>query len=311
MQVSGTKQEAAEVSNCSAGGRTRDQQREAAKALNFWQALEYMAPQAPPAVKVDDCVWKLEANALPAAMPWADPDKVRVIDSKKWSHRRYQLFAGIVDGPYLIDTARTVLGAPVLDMSERKPPAPAACVVLNVDQDGLVFGEVFVSALPWAMARLIGHQGKPGAIDFSGFFGLGQHEEQVRNAIWDLLYERKLVAEEALANAPCRTPRPPADAAPRRPMSPADLTAIAALVFDKCGWVPAVQEAFRVQALRAKDPANDNDDPVIEDPLNSFYAEDLERVSAALAAGDVGTGLARYLAGSDAPRRIDLASDVM
>lgn len=313
MQVSGNKQEAAEAINRGSGARARDQQREAANALNFWQALEYMSPQEPPVVKLDDCVWKLAADAPPDAMPWADPNKMRVVNSKEWSHHRYQLFAGIVNGPYLIDTARTILGAPMIDFSERKPPAPAACVVLNVDQDGLIAGEVFVSALPWAMATLIAHQGTPGAVDFSGFFGLGQHQEQLRKAIKDLLYERKLITREALENTWPRAPAPPGDALPLQPLlpvSPADLSAVADLVFHKCGWVPDLQEAFRVQAFKAKDPKKEDDDTVADDPLNSFFAEDLERVSAALAAGDIGTGLARYLAGVDAPGRIDLDSEV-
>ena len=315
MQTPGRKQEAAETANSTSGKRggtgqrVRDQRREAANALNFWQALEYMAPQEPPAVKLVDCVWSLAVDAPPEAMPWADPDKIRVIDSKNWSHRRYQLFAGIVDGPYLIETARTVLGAPPLDMSERKPPSPAACVVLNVNQDGLIAGEAFVSALPWAMATLISHQGKPGAIDFRGFFGFGQLEERVRQAIKDLLFERQLICAEALLDTQLRSPEAYKDVSQLRPVSSADLAAIAELAFDKCGWLPEAQEAFRVQAFRAKDPDNKKDNPVVEDPLNSFFAEDLERVGDALARGDIGAGLARYLAGIDAPGRIDLDSN--
>ena len=81
-------------------------------------------------------------------------------------------------------------------------------------------------------------------------------------------------------------------------------------MFHKCGWVPAVQKSFRIQGFSAKDPANKKDNPVVEDPLNSFFAEDLERVSDALAADDIGAGLTRYLAGIDAPGRIDLDSEV-
>jgi hypothetical protein len=311
MQVSGrTKKTARAGGDISSGQPARDMQREAANALNFWQALEYIAPQEPPAVKLADCVWKLAANASPDAMPWADPKKIRVVNSKKWSHRRYQLFAGIIDGFYLIETARAILGAPLLDTSERKPPPPAACIVLNVDQGGLVVGEVFVSTLPWAMATLIAHRGKPGAINFKGFFGPEQHEEQVRKAIKDLMCERKLIADEALDNAQPRPPAESLEAQPLRPIAPEDLAAIADLVFHKCGWVPEVQEAFRVQAFRAANPANKKDPPLVEDPLNSFFAEDLERVSEALATGDIGAGLARYLAGTDAPGRIDLDSEV-
>ncbi|MDQ2821694.1 MAG: ATP-binding protein [Pseudomonadota bacterium] len=290
----------------------RDPHREAANALNFWQALEYMAPQKPPTVKAEDCVWQVAADAPPTAMPWSDLDKLRVIRSKKWSHRRYQLFAGIIDGPWLIDTARRVLGALALDDSERKPPQPAACVMVNVDQDGFVNGEVFVSALPWAMAKLVAHRDQTGAIDFTGFFGQHQKEEQIRAAVKDLLYQRKLIADEALAAAQPVTDEDaePAEAPPLRPVVPEDLAAITSLVFDQCGWVPEEQEAFRVQAFRAPDPKNKKNAPVIDDPLNSFFAEDLERVTAAHGAGDVGAGLARYLAGVDAPGRVDLDRDV-
>lgn len=318
MHTSGRKQEAAEAGNNSGGHRAgsaavtdhaRDPHREAANALNFWQTLEYMAPQEPPALNVAECVWRLPVDAPREAMPWVDADKIRVIDSKKWSHRRYQLFAGIVDGPYLIDAACAALRAPEPDLSERRPPAPAACVVLNVNQEGLIAGEVFVSALPWAMARLVEHRDQPGAIDFSGFFGIGQHEDKVRQAIKDLLFERKLICAEAMLDTQLRAPEAYKDTSQLMPVSTADMAAIAELVFRKCGWLPWKQEAFRVQAFRAKDPDNKKDNAVVDDPLNSFFAEDLERVAGALARGDIGAGLTRYLAGVDGTGRIDLDTD--
>ena len=311
MHTSGRKQEAAEAGNNAGGNhagraaQARDPRREAANALNFWQALEYMAPHEPPALDASRCVWSLPDDAPPEAMPWADPDKLRVIDSKKWTHRRYQLFAGIIDGPYLIDTARAVLGAPARDRSQSQP-APAACVVLKVNQDGLIAGDVFVSALPWAMCRLIAHQGQPGAIDFSGFFGMGQLEFNLRQTIRDLLFERKLICAEALLDKQLRSPEAYQETSHLLPVSTADMAAITELVFDKCGWWPAKQQAFRVKGLRAKDPDNKKDNPVVEDPLNSFFTEDLERVGAALAADDIGAGLTRYLAGVDGTGRVDL-----
>lgn len=288
----------------------RDPQREAANALQFWQALEYMAPQEPPKAKLDDCVWKIASDAPREAMPWADPRKIRVVHSKKWKYTGYQLFAGIVDGPYLVETARAILDAPMLDNSERKPPAPAACVVLNVNGAGHVDADVFVSALPWAMATLAAHQGKPGTIDFKGFFGPGQLEEQIGKAVKNLLYERNLAAAEELESTTESAPIGEQEMLSLRAVSPADLAAIADLVFTLSGWIPEVQEPLRVQAFRARDPNSKADSPAMEDPLNSFFAEDLERVSEAFARGDVGAGLAQYLAGADAPGRIDLDTDV-
>lgn len=264
-----------------------------------------MAPQEPPKVKVEDCVWKITADAPLDAMPWADPQKIRVVNSKKWKYKGYQFFAGIVDGPYLVETARAILGASELDDSERKPPAPAACAVLTVNGSGFIDGEVFVSALPWAMATLAAHQGKPGAINFKGFFGLGQMEERIGKAINDLLFERNLIAAEENEDAPAAE----AHKTELRPVSPADLAAIADLVFSKSGWIPTVQEPLRVKAFSARDPESENDDPVTDDPLNSFFAEDLERVADAVARGDVGAGLTHYLSGVDAAGRIDLDRD--
>lgn len=40
----------------------RSRRREAAAALNLWQALEYLAPQSPPAVKSEDCAWLLTSS---------------------------------------------------------------------------------------------------------------------------------------------------------------------------------------------------------------------------------------------------------
>ena len=71
-------------------------------------------------------------------------------------------------------------------------------------------------------------------------------------------------------------------------------------------------KALRPRGLRARAylvDADRADEQTAPSFLNSFYADDLARVAAALADGDAGAGLTAYLTGSariDAGRRVDV-----
>jgi hypothetical protein len=302
---------------------------EAAAALNFWQALEYLAPQAPPDVKLVDCVWALTANMPDAAMPWNDPVKQVVLNEQIGPKQRFQIFSGIISGVDLIEVAREHLGAAPVDMSERPPPKSAACVMLGLNGVGMATGEVFVSTVPWAMARIVESAGSTAPINFSGFLGMYGVEQQIQEKVEDLLVELKLLAktvpaDESETKAPSVAPTSPAampaatatqdavsvpEQPELRPVTSADIATITHLIFELSGWRPAREEAWRIKAFKASD--KDDDSPAAqENPLNSFYAEDLERLSTALGAGNVGTGLREYLRGEDSSDRVDLERDV-
>jgi hypothetical protein len=302
-------------SETSAGNRAgRDCRKEAQAAINFWQALEYLAPQSPPAVKLEDSVWAFASDAPERELPWNDPRKRAIVDRQIGPNRRFQLFAGILGGDYFVETARRYLGADDIDQSERRPASPTACVVLNVNSDGIASEEIFVSTVPWAMAQIASASGTEKAISFRGFFGQEGLGENIRSKILDLMVERKLLADESdpdeedaapaatdAADVPYVRPAQPVT----RPVTSDDIAAITSLVFALCGWTPEQQEPWRVQAIWV--PENDAGDGASrDDPLNSFYAEDLERVADALEAGSVGPGLQAYLQGEDSASRIDL-----
>src|SRR5579863_9581725 len=84
----------------------RDVWKEAEAAINFWQALEYLAPQSPPAVKLEDSVWEFRADAPEAEMPWNDAKKRTILDRQIGPNRKFQLFAGILGGNYFIESVR-------------------------------------------------------------------------------------------------------------------------------------------------------------------------------------------------------------
>lgn len=313
----------------------RDSWKEAEAAINFWQALEYLAPQSPPAVKLEDAVWEFESNAADRDLPWKDAKKRTILDRQIGPNRKFQLFAGILGASYFIETARRYLGAEPIDLSELRPASPAACVVLNVNGEGMASGQVFISTVPWAMAQIADARSYAAALDFRGFFGINGLEEQIREKVQDLMVERRLLTkkppEESLdrsgtqidSTAPCpldseagsataaseSRPEPP----PLRPVTSEDVAAITNLVFTLSGWHPEQQWNWRIQALWA--PAKDAGDGAADaasqdDPLNSFYAEDLEDVGDAVARQKIGAGLQAYLKGEDSIGRVDLESHI-
>jgi hypothetical protein len=316
----------------------RNRWKEAEAAINFWQALEYLAPQSPPAVKLEDSVWAYRAEAPEHELPWNDPKKQTILDRQIGPNRKFQVFAGILGGNYFIEAARQHLGADQIDKAERRPASPAACVVLNVNGQGMASGQVFISTVPWAMAQISKTPDHAQALNFRGFFGIGGLEETIRRKILDLMVERRLLAEapgedppkeasgqniaaivappsaiapeEGLAKtAPPARPEP----APQRPITSEDIGAISNLVFELSGWRPEQQEKWCIQAFWV--PERDANDSAAaaasqDDPLNSFYAEDLEDLGDAVATQEIGAGLKAYLKGEDSIGRVDLESQV-
>ncbi|WP_031358154.1 DEAD/DEAH box helicase [Caballeronia sordidicola] len=313
----------------------RDVWKEAEAAINFWQALEYLAPQSPPAVKLEDSVWEFPADAPEAEMPWSDAKKRTILDRQIGPNRKFQLFAGILGGNYFIESARRYLGADPIDQSELRPASPAACVVLNVNGRGMASGQVFVSTVPWAMAQISSTSDHATALNFRGFFGIEGLEEDVRKKVEDLMVARRLLArvpgedpsvestppvvattatpptavagdETPAAVLPESRPEPP----PLRPVTSEDVRAITDLVFELSGWYPEQQEMWRIQAQWAPEKDTGDNAASQDDPLNSFYAEDLEAVGDAVASQKIGAGLRAYLKGEDSIGRVDLESQV-
>lgn len=342
------------AAEASRSGETRTQSprnahREAAAALNFWQAVEYLAPQELREARTEDCVWEFDAEADERELPWNDPTKQTVLEAKLGPKVRFQVICGVVGGDDLIQAARRSLDAAAVDLSEGRRPRPVACIVLDADGRGMATGQVFVSTLPWAMGRLAQSTGKRGALEFDGFFGPDGLEEMMRRRVRDLLIERALIraqassgedrASEQADDAESRAGQPDActplsaasrtdadeeppsgvarkiasahepdaneELSPLRQLTGQDVHAVAKLVFKLCGWAPPTRQRWRVKGIRVTKHALQTQD----DPLNSFYAEDLERISRAWAKADAGAGLREYLKGEDRFGRVDLEQD--
>lgn len=288
------------------GARSKDQ--EALSALRLWQTFEYLSPQKPPVpeLRKDHCVWALSPQAPgDDQMPWKDPQKLERLRTLFRHRKRFLLFGGIVPGADFIESARTLLDAPVLDLSEQRAPADAAAFVIPIDENGYVSGRIFISSVPWAMGCMSAAQAGAARFNFSGFFGADGVYEKIAAKVDLLLVARQLILEpETGKEAIKRAEEEPIEPrVKRRPLDAADVRDISDLVFEACGWAPQSQSDWIIQAQKVSEKS---DAKRPEDPLNSFFAEELERVEREYVSRTCGNALTQYLEMPRHPERVDV-----
>lgn len=301
---------------------------EVTAAMQFWQTLEYLSPQKPPKLEFSDdsCVWELDPTAPDdRQMPWKDEKKqgqLKLIAKPKQSHS-FMLYGGVVTGMELVDTVRELVDAPKIDLTEQKSPQGGASFVIPIDRQGRVAGDVFISSVPWAIA-CIAHAQKMGqAFHFTGFFGREGVQEKFKDGVLCLLKERSLIKEDEdetltggtngkAASTQLGDTVPEAfdalegeqpETNPLRRLDPDDVRAIADLVFKMSGWEPKSPAPWIIKSQRCSESGSKKSG---DDPLNSFYAEDIERVQQAYLDGKAGTALRQFLETPEAPVRCDL-----
>jgi len=311
-----------------AASPTTTLRQEVTAAMQFWQTIEYLSPQKPPKLEItnDSCVWNLDPTAQDDRhMPWKDVKKqaqLKLIAKPKQSHS-FMLYGGVVTGMELVETVRELVGAPYIDLTEQKAPEGGASFVIPLDRQGRVAGDVFISSVPWAMGCIEHAQKMRRDFHFSGFFGGDGVQEKFKERVLFLLKERNLIKEDedetlaggakgkAASSQPGDTSSEDFDAQegaqpetnPLRSLNPDDVRAIADLVFKMSEWEPKHPDAWIVKAQRCSEsgPKKSGDDP-----LNSFFAEDIEKVQEAYLAGKAGTALKQFLETPEAPVRCDL-----
>lgn len=302
-------------------------------ALQLWQTFEYLSPQTCPEEKQVEmsCVWHMDPKkCTPEKVPWRDPHKIVCINKffKKAKNYRFQFFAGIITGSELVETARDILKAAPIDFSEQKDPADVASFVVPLDKEGRVSGEIFVSSVPWALKCIKKAQenGSETNFSFTGFFGPNGVEKKIKDAVrvW-LLSQQLIVSEESALSIkgastekaqkpqgqthtlnPSDVNTPMSDVNIQhniRPLDLDDVREIAKIVFEKSGWGPKEEGMW---AIKTEQAPQQNQGRQTDDPLNSFFAEDLEKVQRAYESGDIGLTLKKFLEIQKHPQRVDL-----
>lgn len=289
-------------------------------ALQLWQAFEYLSPQKPPEVKCAKgvCNWEIPVDSLSDQdMPWVDPKKQDDLEKLffvgEHSTRRFLLFAGVLPGHVYTNAARMILGASAIPDDEKAAPTDAASLVLPIDENGYVAGQPFVSSTPWALGSLA-HASRSGThFDFSGFFGLEGAEAATVAALKTLLVKNTLLPpqtpnskELTTVSALLAIEKNEAEAEKilktYRTVTADDVRQMTALLFESLGWFPSSEAPWVIKTQSA----SKKNKKELDDPLNSFYAEDIETVQRAFLHGNTGAALDQFLASTESPERVDL-----
>ncbi|MCW5221159.1 hypothetical protein D5041_15805 [Verminephrobacter aporrectodeae subsp. tuberculatae] len=283
----------AEESGCAPMSRS-----ELLRACHYWTGIEYFNLTEAPEEDEKKRVWRIELNA---DLPWIDPDRRKRLWAPKGYETKLLAFLGVMDIRQVTADLRTLLGASPVDPRKMRSAGDTPMMVLQLNADGFVTGDVFISSLPWAMGRVA----RGGSMaDFSGFGGVC---DGLKSQVRALLVKRLLISEQDDDKAKPDGPDPANQEGSERlrPLTVEDVPHVLALVQDALGWCPThAPTLLQIQARLVKMSESDSmDDTTL---FNSFVAEDIRIVCGELAQGHCGPALAGYLRGRRAPDRFDL-----
>lgn len=238
------------------------------EVIEFWRAVEMFSPPAIPGARPAQRVFDIEAGG---PLPWNPGHPVQAAGLTKDQAWRHTVFVGLYPREAVFSALKDVF-PPATDSYEERPSGQSALLGFAVSEDGILLeNSAVLSACAWATAR--GTDPGPetagwldGFADIQRGFALGLEEtllgrtEEQREQVvldWSVLDE-------------CRE------------------GAIAALGVDDVLPVAGIRVSSEIVARRSADT-------VEHDFLNSFIADDLARVAAAVGVGDVGAALRDYL----------------
>jgi hypothetical protein len=318
---------------------TQTTTRDVHAAMELWLAFEYLSPQQPPAPKRANkvCVWAIPCDCQgDAEMPWVSRAKqhdLATLFKVPPEKRQFVLHAGILPGRIYTNTAREILGVAAVDDEESRAPSDTASLVLPIDSSGYVAGLPFISSTPWALGNLAEASKHSKRFNFRGFFGEHGAEKRATTELQELLVKWTLIPEpsedekgpttvgELLQKAlsatktECQAKRLTEDEtnaelqrvtakirASYRTVCAEDIQALTKAVFSLLGWVPSEEGPWIMETKFVSKKE-------LDDPLNSFYAEDIETVQSAIINGNFGSALKQFLSNQESPGRVDLDKD--
>ncbi|MCY1141575.1 DEAD/DEAH box helicase [Actinoplanes sp. Pm04-4] len=250
----------------------------------FWRSVEMF--RANVLEPVDPAKWRFAVRSA-AQVPWHETHRLRrrpFDDNKVWRHTVY---GGIFTLDQMYHTLEDVFGSSDADMDERIPRGDSAVFAVRVTEDGrLLLDSLVITTAAWATGRAV----NPGPVNGGWLEGFDLAASQIAGEVRSML---AAAADDKVA----------ADYLSRdkvvvsRPIEHADLTAVFDVVIEQLGVDAALRPAgLRIHSERVSRRSANDTQP---DLLNSFFLQDLQRVTDAAADGDVGPALAAYLAGEE------------
>ncbi|MGH3996411.1 MAG: damage-inducible protein, partial [Pseudonocardiaceae bacterium] len=248
------------------------------RVLGFWSMTELFSPQPIPkptgrsARSGDRQVIEWRPGQR---LPWEHrkPPPRRGKQELVWRH---QVYLGVYETEATYQFLHGMFHEDA-DAYDERPGGRSACAAVVLDQDGrFLDGSAVLSAALWAVGRLR----SPGPVDPGWARGFDQTQKRLVEAVGDYEADRREAGDSD-------------ESIPHDAVSVAHLTMLAqrsAAITD----VPALATEVVLISSTAV-PVRRSEVEVENDFLNSFYLDDLERVRARVAAGDIGEALATYL----------------
>lgn len=286
-------------------------------AVEFWMGVECLTPSSAPKCKKDSpggpLTWEIHTDT---GLPWFDRDKIAEVQGLLRARAsqikrpvseltvQFTAYCGLIPVPKVVELIRQQFGIAVIEESEPSKLEPVATLALTLDANGFVVGDPFVSSLPWAVNQIL--CAKPDEnLDFTGFFGkenlLDRLLEELDRA-QELLYLKNAAAPED------ESARGAAAEGELRPLNIASIDALCKQVYAVCGWNPsnpiaAVRVQAKVLSLKQAEKAESSD------LLNSFFVEDLGKITTEIKRGNYGAALDSYMTGRLREDRVDVRDE--
>jgi hypothetical protein len=304
---------------------------QAIKACQFWAGLEYMNLATAPEADERRRVFRIGCDA---DLPWRFQVRKSSLRGTDKKFKAQIAYCGIYSKRDYTVSLRNLLGSTSLVPQEMRKVDDGAVLLMPLDDTGRVCGEVFVSSMPWMMARIQNFVCAPGHATEPDLSGFNDFHQSLMQDVRQLLVQLQLIREEDVRGQD-RQQDKQSDAGALRagqvvgqvdmlPLELAHVDQLLKLIWTRCGWCPdwdpyvaptvettgakhGVDHLARIKVVtltRYKDRVVDLK------AMNSMVANDVLRVRRLLASGEsVGPALLQYLKLTQDPQRIDLRDD--
>ncbi|WP_235507246.1 DEAD/DEAH box helicase [Acidovorax sp. Leaf78] len=296
----------------------------AISACQFWLGLEYMNLAGAPDTDERRNVFGVRTDT---DLPWNFPSRQASLRGRGNRYKGQIAYCGLYAKRDYVLSLQKVLGQDITDPRALRVSGDGAVLLIPLDDTGRVCGEVFISSLPWMMARLrdvvLPAQD---AAQVSAFSGFDDFMNGLMSEVSDLLVQLQLTRD-----ADARTPetltgevqdgmlRGPRD---MRPLALDHVHKILALIWRRSGWQPdwapysqsgdeagaeAVGPRSHLARFKVVTLTRYKERRIDLGAMNSMVAVDVERVRRLLVDGaPLGAALRSYLKLDTAPQRLDL-----
>lgn len=286
-------------------------------ATEFWMGVECLSPNSAPRCKKEGptgpMTWGI---ATDSEFPWVDSSKafqVKAMTDTKAKNRgnmtsQYTAYCGLIPMPDVIEIIRNHFGRDADKYDELRAGEPVATFALNLNAQGYVVGEPFVSSLPWAIGRILSTEPNQ-RLDFTGFFGKGNLQETMLAVLRQTMENLLLIKAENSEINDAENVSSNSGMDQSLQLRPLYLQAVELLceqIYALCGWRPEeFSNAMRLQ-VRIVSVKQAEKEVASADLLNSFYVEDLNAIRNEIKANNYGAALDAFLIGQLRPHRIDI-----